>query len=112
MDSLDNLEKQFAILRDQLYQEKMNQVEIQLAELKSKIDYDNNYDDERFHTAFCLFPCPDNRCQEYLLPLQRLSDNMQSRNEVADILKKLRMENISHKYHSEEQAALQHFEVK
>jgi breast cancer metastasis-suppressor 1 and related proteins len=35
---------------------------------------------------------------------------MNSRKEVADILKKYRMENIKHKFESEEQAARQHFE--
>uniref|UniRef100_A0A336LND8 CSON015332 protein n=1 Tax=Culicoides sonorensis TaxID=179676 RepID=A0A336LND8_CULSO len=45
-----------------------------------------------------------------LAPLQRLNDNMNSRKEVAEILKNYRMENIKHKFESEEQAALQHFE--
>lgn len=35
---------------------------------------------------------------------------MNSRKEVADILKKLRIENIRHKFQSEEQAAKQHYE--
>lgn len=33
LDNLANLEKQFAILRDQLYQEKVNHVEMQMADL-------------------------------------------------------------------------------
>lgn len=51
------------------------------------------------------------RSQEYLLPLQRLNDNMRTRTEVAGILKQFRLENIRHKFLSEEQAAFQHFEV-
>lgn len=35
---------------------------------------------------------------------------MNGRKEVSEILKKYRMENIRHKFESEEQAALQHFE--
>lgn len=45
-----------------------------------------------------------------LTPLQQLNDNMNSRKEVAEVLKNYRMENIRHKFESEEQAALQHFE--
>lgn len=48
--------------------------------------------------------------KEYLGPLQELADRMNSRKEVADILKKLRIENICHKFQSEEQAARQHYE--
>lgn len=51
------------------------------------------------------------RSQDYLGPLQRLSDNMNTRKEVAEILKNYRMENINNKFESEEQSALQHFEV-
>lgn len=49
--------------------------------------------------------------QEYLLPLEQLNDNMRVRTEVAGILRQLRLENIQHKYESEEQAAKQHYEV-
>lgn len=52
------------------------------------------------------------RSQEYLAPLQRLSDQMNSRKEVAEILKNFRMDNIRHKFESELQAARQHFEVR
>lgn len=50
------------------------------------------------------------RSQEYLQPLQQLNDNMRVRTEVAGILRQLRLENIQHKYESEEQAAKQHYE--
>lgn len=48
--------------------------------------------------------------KEYLGPLQALSDRMNARKEVAEILKKYRLENIRHKFESEEQAARQNFE--
>lgn len=48
--------------------------------------------------------------KEYLGPLQALADRMNARKEVAEILKKYRLENIRHKYESEEQAARQNHE--
>lgn len=48
--------------------------------------------------------------KEYLGPLQALADRMNARKEVAEILKKYRLENIRHKYESEEQAARQNYE--
>lgn len=42
--------------------------------------------------------------------MQLLADRMNSRKEVAEILKKYRLENIRHKYESEEQAARQNYE--
>jgi breast cancer metastasis-suppressor 1-like protein len=48
--------------------------------------------------------------QEYLGPLQALADRMNARKEVAEILKKYRLENIRHKFESEEQAAKQNYE--
>ncbi|XP_037302146.1 breast cancer metastasis-suppressor 1-like protein-A [Manduca sexta] len=82
-----NLERQFNALREQLYHERVKQVEHQLAEVRS------------------------GRSQEYLGPLRRLQDNMKIRIEVAGILKQMRIENIKHKYEAEEQAAHQHFKV-
>jgi len=84
--SLADLERQFSILREQLYKERISQVELQLHEIEN------------------------GRSQEYLGPLQALSDRMNSRKEVAEILKKYRLENIRHKYESEEQAANQNYE--
>lgn len=82
-----NLEKQFIVLREQLYVERMGQVETQLTEVRG------------------------GRSQEYLAPLQALHDTMNSRKEVAEILKKYRLENIRHKFECEDQGARQHFEV-
>ena len=82
-----NLERQFTQLREQLYLERIKEVDIQLTDIRG------------------------GRSQEYLSPLQRLNDNMRTRMEVASVLKKFRLENISNKYACEEQAAHQHFEV-
>lgn len=70
-----------------MYCERINQVDVQLTEIRG------------------------GRSQEYLAPLQRLNENMRIRTEVAGILKQYRLENIRHKFLSEEQGALQHFEV-
>ncbi|XP_055382040.1 breast cancer metastasis-suppressor 1-like protein [Condylostylus longicornis] len=86
LDNLTNLERQFNILREQLYKERINQIEWQLSEVRG------------------------GRSQEYLLPLQQLDENLKNRIEVAEILKQYRLENINHKYLSEEQAARQHFD--
>lgn len=82
-----SLEKQFGILREQLYRERMNQVEIQLAEVR------------------------DGNSQEYLEPLQRLKLNMQAKHEVADKLKEYRLNNIDHNFDCEMQSAKQNLEV-
>lgn len=81
-----DLEQQFQILREQLYQERIKQIEMHLADIRN------------------------GRSQEYLEPLKQLTDTMQRRIEVAGVLKKLRLENINHKFLAEEQGAAQHFE--
>ena len=48
--------------------------------------------------------------QEYVGPLQNLADKMNMRKEVAEVLKKYRLENIRHKFESEEQASRQNYE--
>lgn len=82
-----DLENQFQTLREQLYHERIKQNEMQLNEVRN------------------------GRSQEYLEPLKQLEDQMQSRIEVAGVLKRLRLENINHKFLAEEQASKQHFEV-
>lgn len=86
MDNLTDLERQFSLLREQLYRERIAQVDHQLAEVKS------------------------GRSQEYLIPLQQLQDDMRIRTEVASILRQLRLANIRNKYDAEEQAARQNLE--
>lgn len=83
-----DLENQFSILREQLFQERMKQNDLQLNEVRS------------------------GRSQEYLEPLKQLTDHMQNRIEVAGVLKRLRLDNANHKFLCEEQAAKQHYEVK
>lgn len=86
MENLTDLERQFSHLREQLYRERIAQVDHQLAEVKG------------------------GRSQEYLIPLQQLQDDMRIRTEVASILRQLRMANIRNKYDAEEQAARQNLE--
>jgi breast cancer metastasis-suppressor 1 and related proteins len=59
---------------------------------------------------FQLHEIENGMSQEYLGPLQALADRMNARKEVAEILKKYRLENIRHKFESEEQAARQNYE--
>lgn len=83
-----DLEHQFTILREQLYQERIRQNEMHLNDVRN------------------------GRSQAYLEPLKELTEVMQNRIEVAGILKRYRLENIEHKFLAEEQGARQHFEVK
>lgn len=86
--TIGDLEHQFTILREQLYQERIRQNEMHLNDVRN------------------------GRSQAYLEPLKQLTEVMQNRIEVAGILKRFRLENINHKFLAEEQAARQHFEVK
>ncbi|XP_053669813.1 breast cancer metastasis-suppressor 1-like protein [Anopheles nili] len=85
-DNLTSLEKQFSILKEQLYKERLDQVDKQLQEIRS------------------------GRSQEYLSPLQRLLDNMDSRKEVAQVMKQYRVDNTKNKFDGEHQASYQHFD--
>lgn len=85
LNNLADLERQFGVLREQLYQERLSLVDCQLAEVKSGTSSD------------------------YLVPLKQLQENLRVRIEVAGILRELRLENIKHKYEAEEQAAHQNF---
>lgn len=82
-----DLERQFTGLREQLYKERLSQVDFQLSEVRG------------------------GRSREYLGPLQRLQEKMRSRIEVAGVLRKMRLENIQNKYDAEKQAALQNMAV-
>ncbi|CAB4067880.1 BRMS1 [Lepeophtheirus salmonis] len=85
IDDLTDLEKQFAILREQLYRERMTQIETKLVEVKS------------------------GKASEYLQPLEELQDNMKNRMEVGAILRDLRLENINCKFDAEKIATHQNF---
>ncbi|XP_061649734.1 breast cancer metastasis-suppressor 1-like protein-A isoform X2 [Phyllopteryx taeniolatus] len=86
LDEMSNLEKQFTDLKDQLYRERLTQVNSKLAEV------------EAGHAA------------EYLDPLAVLLENMQVRTKVAGIYKELCLESVKNRYKCEIQAACQHWE--
>uniref|UniRef100_A0A3Q2R1T5 BRMS1 like transcriptional repressor n=1 Tax=Fundulus heteroclitus TaxID=8078 RepID=A0A3Q2R1T5_FUNHE len=86
LDEMSNLEKQFSSLKDQLYRERLSQVNCKLAEVEA------------------------GRAAEYLDPLAVLLENMQVRTKVAGIYKELCLESVKNKYNCETQAAIQHWE--
>ncbi|CAD6234118.1 GSCOCG00007570001-RA-CDS [Cotesia congregata] len=86
MENLVDLERQFTLLKEQLYRERITQVDTKLSEVKV------------------------GKSEEYLMPLELLNQNMKTRTEVAGILKQLRLQNIENQFHAEEQAAKQNFE--
>lgn len=86
LSDLTELEKQFANLREQLYQARKERVVSKLDEVKA------------------------GKAPEYLQPLEDLQDQMRIRTEVAGILKELRMKNIRCQYDAELLAARQNFD--
>ncbi|NP_001025273.1 breast cancer metastasis-suppressor 1-like protein-A [Danio rerio] len=86
IDEMTNLEKQFTDLKDQLYKERLNQVDAKLQEVMS------------------------GKAAEYLEPLATLQENMQIRTKVAGIYRELCLESVKNKYDCETQAAFQHWE--
>lgn len=82
-----DLEQQFAVLKEQLYQERIKQIETHVAELKEGVS------------------------QEFLEPLKAITEIMNKRIEVADILRQFRMDNVLHKFDAEVQGSHQNFEV-
>ncbi|XP_064599908.1 breast cancer metastasis-suppressor 1-like protein [Liolophura sinensis] len=84
LDDMADLERQFNELKEQLYKERVCQVEAKLQEVR------------------------DGRAPEYLVPLEQLRKNMEIRIEVSGILRQLRIQGIKNKCDSEETAALQH----
>jgi len=86
IDDLNDLERQFAILNEQLYRERMTQIESKLAEVK------------------------EGQGQEYLQPLEELQENMRVQLEVSEILSHMRQANIQCKFEAEEIATRQNYE--
>lgn len=82
-----DLERQFELIRNQLYKERINQADKKLEEVKAE-------------TA-----------EDYLQPLEELKDNMRIRTEVAGILRELRLKNVQCQHEAEKRAAKQNFEV-
>lgn len=87
MIEMTDLEKQFLALKDQLYIERLSQVERKLEEVKA------------------------GKAQEYLQPLEELQDNMRIRTEVAGIMRQMKLDNIKCQYDAEMLANQQNFEV-
>merc|ERR1712156_1392612 len=85
IDDLSELEGQFAILREQLYRERISQIETKLEEVKC------------------------GRALEYLQPLEELQENMRVQLEVGQILRTLRQESIQIKFEAEVDAANQNY---
>ncbi|XP_064622491.1 breast cancer metastasis-suppressor 1-like protein [Lineus longissimus] len=86
IDNMADLERQFSDLKDQLFRERMQQIEAKLEEVKA------------------------GRAQEYLNPLAQLQENMRVRTQVAGILRELRIVSIKNKFECERQAAKQNYE--
>uniref|UniRef100_A0A671NN35 Breast cancer metastasis-suppressor 1-like protein-A n=1 Tax=Sinocyclocheilus anshuiensis TaxID=1608454 RepID=A0A671NN35_9TELE len=86
LDEMTNLEKQFTDLKDQLYKERLSQVDLKLQEVTA------------------------GSAAEYLEPLATLQENMQIRTKVAGIYRELCLESVRNKYDCEMQAASQHWE--
>ncbi|XP_054758827.1 breast cancer metastasis-suppressor 1-like protein [Lytechinus pictus] len=86
MEDMNDLESQFTSLRDQLYSERLEQIEFKLNDVKLEAAH------------------------EYLTPLHEL-DQMKSRKlRIASVLRELRMENIRNKLQSEEKASRENHE--
>lgn len=86
MNDLNELEKQFVNLREQLYLARRERVISKLDEVKA------------------------GKAPEYLQPLEDLQDQMRIKTEVAGVLKELRLKNIRCQYDAEQLAASQNFD--
>ncbi|XP_016347828.1 breast cancer metastasis-suppressor 1-like protein-A isoform X2 [Sinocyclocheilus anshuiensis] len=86
IDEMTNLEKQFTDLKDQLYKERLSQVDAKLQEVMS------------------------GKASEYLEPLANLQENVQIRTKVAGVYRELCLESVKNKCDCETQAAFQHWE--
>lgn len=84
---MTDLEKQFVALKEQLYYERLNRVEVKLTEVRAGKSID------------------------YLQPLEELQENLRVRTEVAGVLRDLRLENVNCIHQAEKVAAQQHLEV-
>jgi len=86
MNDMNELQRQFENLREQLYQARRERVISKLEEVKA------------------------GKAPEYLQPLEDLQDQMRIRTEVAGILKDFRLNNIRCQYEAEQLAAKQNFD--
>ncbi|XP_046848648.1 breast cancer metastasis-suppressor 1-like protein-A [Xenia sp. Carnegie-2017] len=86
VQEMNELEKQFANIKEQLYKERISQIEKKLLTVQ------------------------DDTAEEYLDPLCKLQDMCQVRQEVADVLKGCKLQNVENKYVAEGLATSQYFE--
>nr|CAG4641351.1 EOG090X0IS7 [Eulimnadia texana] len=86
LDTMSDLERQFLLLKEQLFRERMMQVEKKLADITA------------------------GRGNEYLVPLADLQEALRVRSHVASVLHQYKLENIQNKFEAEGVAALQDFE--
>lgn len=84
LDDMSELERQFLNIREQLYKERLHQIEVKLEEVAA------------------------GRAIEYLEPLRQLQEQMQIRAQVSGILRDMRLKACLNKQESEELAARQH----
>ena len=85
LGDLTELEAQFAILREQLYRERLTQIETKQEEVKTGL------------------------ATEYIQPLDELQENLRVQLDVGLVLRRLRQENIECKYDAEQLAANQNY---
>lgn len=86
LNEMTDLEKQFTALREQLYYERLNQVEEKLQGVRS------------------------GKSSDYLQPLEDLQEHLRVRTEVAGVLKELKMVNVKCQHQAEILASKQHME--
>ncbi|CAC5378471.1 BRMS1 [Mytilus coruscus] len=86
LDEMADLERQFSDIKEQLYKERMSQIEQKLIEMKA------------------------GKAIEYLNPLAELQENMRINIEVAGILREYMIQNIQRKVESEEIGSKQNME--
>lgn len=84
LDDMAELERQFSEIREQLYKERLMQIDSKLEEVRA------------------------GRAGEYLDPLQQLQEQMQLRTQVAGVLREMRLKCMGFKQESELLAANQH----
>ncbi|XP_063993216.1 breast cancer metastasis-suppressor 1-like protein isoform X2 [Diachasmimorpha longicaudata] len=80
-EKVDVLERQFGLLKEQLYHEQIAQLNLKVQEIENE-------------TA-----------EEYSVPLIDLQEKMETKIEVAEVLQQMRRKNIQHKYEGEKKAA-------
>lgn len=86
INEMTDLEKQFTALREQLYYERLNQVDEKLQGVRS------------------------GKSSDYLIPLEQLQEQLKVRTEVAGILRELKMANVRCQHQAEILASRQHME--